>query len=170
MKVLAAQGRPALPIQRSRLWLLVLAILALATPALAQQPPSHPLRVEPLTIVTHHGRAHFTVEVANDEGSREYGLMFRKHIAPDRGMLFDFRTVQPVQFWMKNTVIPLDMVFIAADGRVVSVVRNAVPYDETPVPTSGPIAVLGVLEIAGGRAAQLDIEPGDEVRADIFHP
>jgi uncharacterized protein len=157
-------------IERTRAAFLALIVLVLGAPALAQSPPDHPLRVEPLTIVTEHGRAHFTVEVADDERAREYGLMFRKHIAPERGMLFDFKTVQPVQFWMKNTLIPLDMVFIAADGRVLDVVRNAVPEDETPLPKGGPIAVLGVLEIAGGRAAQLHVEPGDRVRADIFHP
>ena len=156
--------------KRLCIWLIGLSLALYGAPALAQRPPDHPLRVEPLTIVTHHGRANFVVEVADDEVSRDYGLMFRKHIAPGRGMLFDFKTVQPVQFWMKNTLVPLDMVFIAADGRVVAVVHNAVPHDETPLPKSGPIKVLGVLEIAGGRAARLRVEPGDEVRADIFHP
>ena len=81
-------------------------------------------------------------------------------------MLFDFKRAQPVAFWMKNTLIPLDMVFIGADGRIVSIARNAVPMSEAPVPSGGP--VLGVLEIAGGRAAQIGAEPGDRVRDRIF--
>ena len=82
-------------------------------------------------------------------------------------MLFDFKKVDPVAFWMKNTILPLDMLFIGADGRVVSIARNAVPFDETAIPSGGP--VLGVLEINAGVAEKDGVEPGDKVAARIFH-
>jgi hypothetical protein len=110
--------------------------------------------------------ARFTVEVADTNRKREIGLMCRTQLAPDRGMLFDFKKSQEVYFWMENTLIPLDMVFIGADGRVVSVARNAAPMDRTPIPSHG--VILGVLEIAGGRAAALGIAPGDRVFERIF--
>ena len=149
----------------------VLAAACLATPAPAQddQPGgghAQALRTEPLAIHTRHGWVRLTVEVADTDATREIGLMYRKSIAPDRGMLFDFKTPQAVEFWMKNTLIPLDMLFIAADGRVLSIARDATPMSETPIPSGGPI--LGVLEIAGDRAAALDIKPGDKVRERIF--
>jgi hypothetical protein len=132
----------------------------------AAPPGAQHLRTEPLVIVTHHGRVHFVVEVADNDDTRERGLMFRRHLAGDHGMLFDFKTPQEVAFWMKNTLIPLDMLFVDADGRVVRIARNAVPHDETPIPSGAP--VLGVIEIAGSRAAQADIEPGDRVIERIF--
>ena len=144
-----------------------LSVLA-AAPAIAQDQgqPQAPLKIERLAIHTHHGWVRFKVEVADTDDTREKGLMFRKSIAPDRGMLFDFHTPQQVAFWMKNTLIPLDMLFIDADGRVALITRHATPLSETPIPSGGP--VLGVLEIAGDRAAALDIEPGDKVRERIF--
>ncbi len=124
------------------------------------------LRTEPLDIVTSAGTRHFTVEVADTDQTRETGLMFRKSMAPNRGMLFDFGAPQAVTFWMKNTLIPLDMVFIAKDGHVVSIARNAKPMSEALIPSDGPI--VGVLELRGGRAAEIGVEPGDEVRERIF--
>ena len=97
---------------------------------------------------------------------REKGLMFRKVVPPDRGMLFDFNPPHPVAFWMHNTVTSLDMLFIAPDGRIISIARNARPLDDTPIPSGG--VVRGVLEIGAGRAAQLGILPGDMVRQRIF--
>jgi uncharacterized membrane protein (UPF0127 family) len=81
-------------------------------------------------------------------------------------MLFDFKSPREVAFWMRNTYIPLDLIFIRADGRVLSIARNAKPFDETPIPSGGPI--LGVLEIPGGRAAQIGVLPGDRVVHRIF--
>jgi hypothetical protein len=126
------------------------------------------LPVKPLTVVTDRGAFHFSVEVADTPASRERGLMFRRRLAADRGMLFDFKTPQIVAFWMKNTLIPLDMLFIGADGRVVTVAREAKPMDQTPIPSGSE--VLAVLELKGGRAGQIDVQPGDKVRASIFHP
>jgi uncharacterized membrane protein (UPF0127 family) len=142
----------------------VAVVLCLA--ALAGQASAQALRTEPLDIVTAHGVRHFTVEVADTDATRETGLMFRKSLAPDKGMLFDFGTPQSVTFWMKNTLIPLDMVFIAKDGHVVSIARNAVPMSEALIPSGGPI--VGVLELRGGRAAEIGVKPGDVVRDRIF--
>jgi uncharacterized membrane protein (UPF0127 family) len=143
----------------------------LAGGAVAQTPTkAQPtLRIEPLDITTAKGVYHFKVEIAETDKTREAGLMFRKSLAPDRGMLFDFKTPRAnIAFWMKNTLIPLDLLYIGADGRVVSIAHDARPMDETPIFAGG--VVLGVLELAGGRAAEIDAEPGDKVRQRIFHP
>lgn len=123
-------------------------------------------KFEPLEIVTDKGRVKFLVEVVDTPTSRAQGLMYRKSLAPDRGMLFDFKRPQPVSFWMRNTLIPLDLIFIRQDGRVLSIARNARPLDETSIPSNGEI--LGVLEIAGGRAAEVGVLPGDRVLHRIF--
>jgi len=86
--------------------------------------------------------------------------MFRRTLAPDRGMIFPYDPPQDVAFWMRNTLIPLDMVFIRADGTIARI-ATAKPLDETPVPSGEPISA--VLEIAGGRAAELKVKEGDKV-------
>lgn len=143
--------------------LLTLAAAAFAAPPGLAKPA---VRLDPLEIVTPQGRTRFQVEFAATDQAREMGLMFRKFLAPDRGMLFDFRIEKEVAFWMKNTLIPLDMVFIRADGHVYSIARNTTPGSLTPVPSGGP--VRAVLEIAGGRAAQIGVLPGDRVLHRIF--
>ena len=122
--------------------------------------------LETVEIVSSRGRARFQVEIAATPAEQARGLMFRKSLAPDRGMLFIYKRPQPVAYWMKNTLIPLDIIYIQPGGRILSIVRNARPHDETPLPSGGP--VLGVLEIAGGRAAQLGVLPGDRVLHRIF--
>jgi hypothetical protein len=128
------------------------------------QPEIKPL--QPLKLVTSRGTYAFLVEFADSDRQREYGLMCRRSLAPDHGMLFDFKTPQPTAFWMRNTLIPLDIVYIRPDGRVLSIARNAAPLDESPLPSGGDIR--GVLEIAGGRAAQIGLMPGDKVVHRIF--
>jgi len=123
-------------------------------------------KLETVEIVTMRGRPRFQVEIAATRAQQERGLMFRKSLAHDRGMLFTYAKPQRVAYWMKNTLIPLDIIYIAADGRILSIARNARPHDETPLASGGP--VLGVLELAGGRAAQLGILPGDRVLHRIF--
>jgi len=123
-------------------------------------------RLETVEIVTGRGRARFQVEIAATRAEQQRGLMFRKALAPDRGMLFTYKRPQPAAYWMKNTLIPLDIIYIQPDGRILSIVRNARPHDETPLPSGG--LVLGVLEVAGGRAAQLGVLPGDRVLHRIF--
>ena len=87
---------------------------------------------------------------------------------PDRGMLFEFPIEEPVAFWMKNTYIPLDMIFIRHDGTIVSVAANTEPLSETTIPSSGPVD--GVLELNGGIAASIGLRPGDKVRHPFFAP
>lgn len=103
-----------------------------------------------------------TVELAQTPEEQARGLMFRTELADDKGMLFPFPRERVASFWMKNTVIPLDLIFIRRDGSIESIAANAVPYDESPRASGEP--VIAVLELAGGRAAALGIEPGDTVR------
>jgi hypothetical protein len=125
------------------------------------------LPVTTITVDTKSGPKMFTVELASDPQSQQQGLMFRKEIAPDAGMLFDFHDPLMLTFWMKNTFLPLDMLFIRADGIISTIATNTVPLTTTPVPSAEP--VRAVLEINGGRAQQLGIHAGDRVRAAIFH-
>lgn len=123
--------------------------------------------LQPLILETGKGRYAFKVEDADTGRKRETGLMCRKSLAPDRGMLFDFgRPTGDVAFWMRNTLIPLDIVFIRPDGRVLSIARNAQPHDETPLPAGG--VIRGVLELPAGRAAEIGLLPGDKVLHRIF--
>jgi hypothetical protein len=115
----------------------------------------------PLTINSKNGVHRFTVEVAATPEQQERGLMFRRTLPGDRGMIFPYEPAQEVAFWMKNTLIPLDIVFIRSDGTIVRIV-NAEPMDLTPLPSGEPIT--GVLEIRGGRAKELGIREGDIVR------
>ncbi len=125
-----------------------------------------PLPVTTLTIETAHGPHKFRVEIAADQPSQERGLMFRKEMAPDAGMLFDFHKPSMEAFWMKNTILSLDIIFIRADGTISSIAPNAVPYSTTTIPSVEP--VRAVLELNAGRAAELGIEPDQRVRTAIF--
>ena len=146
--------------------------LLVAAPAQAWQAKPKPAAAAPsakldaVEFLTSRGRVKFTVELAVTKAEQARGLMFRKSLAPDRGMLFPYKPPQRAAFWMKNTLIPLDIIYIAPDGRVLSSARNATPHDESPLPSGGLVG--GVLEIAGGRAAQLGILPGDRVLNKIF--
>ena len=106
-------------------------------------------------------RHEFTVEVAATPEQQERGLMFRETLGPDSGMIFPYDPPKGVAFWMKNTLIPLDLVFFGPDKKVIRVADNAVPYSEEPIPSNG--IVSAVLEIPGGRAAELGIGPGSQV-------
>ncbi len=110
----------------------------------------------------------FRVEVADDAAERAEGLMFRESMPRFDGMLFVYDRPQPVSFWMKNTLIPLDMLFFDATGRLVSVHENAVPGDLSAIP--GGDAIQYVLEINGGAARSLDIAPGAELRHPAVDP
>jgi uncharacterized membrane protein (UPF0127 family) len=120
------------------------------------------LQLVPLTIDSKGKRHTFTVEVAGTSQEQAQGLMFRTELAPDAGMIFPFPTLKPASFWMKNTVIPLDIIFVRADGSIESIAANTTPYSLDAVSSQGPVAA--VLELAGGRAAQLGIKPGDIVK------
>ncbi len=128
--------------------------------------PARPAALRTLEIISGTGVHVFTVEVADTEPAREKGLMFRKNLPAGQGMLFDFQREQEVSFWMKNTYIPLDMIFIQGDGRILRIAENTEPLSTTLIPSEGP--VLAVLEVAGGTAHRLGIAPGDRVAFPIF--
>lgn len=123
-----------------------------------------PAGLEQIPLTIHSGgKTHrFTVEVARTEAEQETGLMNRPAMDPDHGMIFPYAPPRAVAFWMKNTLIPLDMIFIAPGGRILRIGARAVPYSLEPVPSGGEIEA--VLELNGGRAADLGIHEGD--RAD----
>lgn len=135
-----------------------------ATPAAdAVTPKRHPvsgLAVVPLTVTTAKGTHRFSVEVAASAADQQKGLMFRTAMAPNEGMIFPNNPPQQRGFWMKNTVIPLDIIYIGPDKRVLNIV-NGVPYSTESLPSAGP--VINVLELNAGRSAQLGIAPGDTV-------
>ena len=124
--------------------------------------PASGLKVVPLT-VTHMGKVHtFRVEVAGTEAEQAKGLMFRTEMGADEGMIFPMDPARQASFWMKNTVIPLDLVFIGPDKRIESIAANAVPYSLSPIGSRG--SVSAVLELNGGRAALLGLAIGDRVQ------
>ena len=136
----------------------------------ARQDPTHcqgqkelkPL--EPLSVRTARGSTSFMVEIADTPTKQELGLMCRRSLAPDRGMLFTFAGPPTDRaFWMRNTLIPLDIIYIRPDGRVLSVAANAQPLNEMPIPAGGP--TKAVLELPAGRAAQIGLMPGDRILA-----
>ena len=101
----------------------------------------------------------FNVEVVDTDATRAQGLMYRTELADDAGMLFDFKAEREVSFWMRNTFIPLDMIFVGSDGVVKNIHVNAVPHDVTGIPSEGPVQF--VLEIPGGRSVEIGLKPGD---------
>ena len=119
----------------------------------------------PLVIRAQDGRKHpFTVELALDEDQRAQGLMFRRAMAPDHGMFFDFGEVRRVMMWMKNTYLPLDMLFIGRNGRVETIRENATPLSEAIIDSGKPVAF--VLELNAGTASRLGIKAGDRIETD----
>ncbi len=148
---------------------LLVAALAACSPGTGGAAPTaakvvHPesgLEVIPLTVTSASGVHEFKVEVAASMVAQAKGLMFRTKLGPDEGMIFPMDPPRGASFWMRNTVISLDLIFVAPDGRISNIAANAVPYDETPLLSVGK--VKGVLEIPGGRAAELGIAPGDKV-------
>ena len=114
-----------------------------------------------VTVHTDAGDFAFAVEVVDTPEGRQKGLMFQDHLADDAGMLFDFREERPVAFWMSNTLIPLDMLFIRADGTIANIHVNARPLDLTSIPSEGPVRF--VLEIPGGRSVAIGAQAGDTI-------
>jgi len=134
-------------------------IILVSAPALSAPLPT-------LEIVSKTGVHTFEVELATTEAEREKGLMFRKQLPEGHGMLFDFHQEQEVSFWMQNTYIPLDMIFIRGDGSILRIAENTTPLSTKLVPSNGP--VRAVLEVIGGTAEKLGIVPGDRVAFPIF--
>jgi hypothetical protein len=119
-----------------------------------------------LEIVSKTGVHAFAVELATNGEERSRGLMFRKELPEGRGMLFDFERDQPVAFWMRNTYISLDMIFIRGDGRILRIAENTEPLSERLIPSGG--SVRAVLEVVAGTAHKLGIAAGDHVESPIF--
>lgn len=120
-------------------------------------------------IVADSGKHRFNVEIADEAEEVSLGLMHRTELAENAGMLFyfkDFEEPQPISMWMKNTLIPLDMAFIDADGVIVRIAANTTPRSLEPIPSGEP--VMAVLEVNGGTFARLGIERGDRVRHPVF--
>jgi uncharacterized protein len=128
--------------------------------------PARAAGQDTLEIVSASGVHAFTVELATNDEERSRGLMFRKELPQGSGMLFDFERDQPVAFWMHNTYIPLDMIFIRSDGRIMRVTENAEPLSDRLVPSGTP--VRAVLEVIAGTARHLGIKAGDRVLNPMF--
>lgn len=135
-----------------------------AKPQLSVSKPEWGVRLEPVEVVTPGGVYRFQAEIADDFEERRVGLMNRPSLPEDRGMLFLFPDQEPsIQgFWMKDTLISLDIIYLAPDGRIVSIARNTTPLSEESLPSAGPASA--VLEINGGLSDRLGIAPGDRVR------
>jgi uncharacterized membrane protein (UPF0127 family) len=153
------------------LGLLLLLPVACAAQGLRPHEPLNPAKAQtlatsPLAIQSGAKLHRFTVELADTQQQRDIGMMHRTELAPDRGMLFDFHREQMVRFWMRNTFIPLDMIFINTNGEIAFIVENATPHSDAPRGPDRP--VQAVLELAGGRAAQLGLKAGDKVQHAAF--
>lgn len=121
---------------------------------------------EALSVVSGGQKQSFRVEVARNDADRSQGLMFRRSMPADQGMLFDFGRVEPVAMWMQNTYLPLDMLFIRPDGTIARIAANTEPLSTRTIPSGEP--VLAVLELNAGTAARLGIKAGDRVEHPLF--
>ena len=130
--------------------------LGFAAPAAADA-----LEKRDLTIVTAAGPQRFVVELAKTREEKQRGLMFRQDLAPGAGMLFVYPSDGEIDMWMANTLLPLDMIFFAADGRIIKVAERTVPLSEATIGSDGP--AHGVLEVNGGTASRLGIKVGDRL-------
>ena len=124
------------------------------------------MRVEPVVVITSSGRHTFSAEIADTVLLRRQGLMMRTRLASDHGMLFDNGVDREMNMWMKDTLIPLDMIFITRDGTVVKVVKNTVPLSEKII--SSGVPVRGVFEVAAGTADRIGLKPGDRIEHAMF--
>lgn len=157
-------------LKRPLLYIVIILTLGLAVslvgPELTGDAAEDRLTGQELVVAAQSGPVTFVVEVVDTNETRASGLMFREQLAPNAGMLFDFKREQPVSFWMKNTLIPLDMFFIKADGRIVQIAKRTVPHSEAGIPSPEP--VLAVLETNAGVADRFGIKAGDIVRHPVF--
>lgn len=146
-------------------------LLIACSPQAAEQVPeatsaaraTHPvsgLEIVPVTVTTQNGSHTFMAEVADTYEAQARGLMFRTEMGPDEGMIFPYEEPEVLSFWMRNTVLPLDIIFIGADGRIINIAEG-VPYNEQSVVSERP--GIAVLELNAGRSEELGIGPGDLV-------
>jgi uncharacterized protein len=148
-----------------QLWAALLSLVLMAASVVAPARANGP---ETLEIVAAGGTRVIQIEIAKDDATRERGLMYRRFMPADQGMLFEFDREAPQSFWMKNTYIPLDMIFISRSGMVTNIVADTEPLSERVIP-SGP-ACAAVLELNGGAAAAMGLRVGDKVRHPFFKP
>jgi uncharacterized protein len=125
------------------------------------------LEKQPLTFVTQGGSRKITVEIASNDSERSTGLMFRRSIGADEGMLFLYDREQEITMWMKNTYIPLDMIFIKRNGVISHIETHTEPFSERIIPSEGP--AFAVIEMGSGSAERLGLKPGDKVNYPAFH-
>lgn len=145
----------------------LLALLAFPAALAAQNGDSHSVfETDDLWIDSGGTRHHFTVEIADTQQKRSLGLMFREDVPTGTGMLFDFEKPRDVAMWMKNTYVPLDMLFIDEAGTILNIATDTTPLSLEPVRSAGP--ALGVLELRAGTTARLGIEAGDKVEHPLF--
>ncbi|WMS41597.1 DUF192 domain-containing protein [Acuticoccus sp. MNP-M23] len=156
---IAAAGLPITARPAGALPAKTLAASTIDSPAGA--PVATPARANEARLVAASGVHDFTIEIADDPLERAQGLMYRQEMARDHGMLFDFGKEAPRSFWMKNTPLPLDIIFIKGDGTVVSIAANTTPFSTDPVPSEGPARF--VFEVNGGVAAAIGLAPGDRL-------
>lgn len=159
--------------RNNRVWtlFLVLAISACSTQAAENvaaaqtaNAVTHPvsgLEIAPVTLRTKNGEHVIRAEVARTRPQWTRGLMFRTEMGADEGMLFVDGKEEMRNFWMRNTVIPLDLIFIDADHKVINIYAQAIPYSETPIPSDLP--AIAILELNGGKARELGLKPGDRI-------
>lgn len=165
----AKRTRAAKPLCVLLLSFMLATTAATLSPALAQSGPqaAQPVgKLDAMEIATRKGVVVLEVEVARTPQQRETGLMFRKSMPERQGMLFDFDTPQPVYMWMKNTYIPLDMVFIRNNGTIARIEAMTTPFSEATISSGEP--VRAVLELNGGAAQRLGIAAGDRVSTTLF--
>jgi uncharacterized membrane protein (UPF0127 family) len=153
-----------------RLWvrrvLLHVAMVTIASALAGLFIPARSADLRTLEIVSRSGVHVFSVELAANDEQRARGLMFRKELPEGTGMLFDFQREQEITMWMQNTLIPLDMIFIRRDGRILRIAENTEPMSTKIIPSGG--SAVAVLEVIGGTAKKLGIQPGDQVAHPMF--
>ena len=131
-------------------------------------PPQTGLPRERLTIQTARGPVRLNVQVAADDATRQKGLMFVRSMPEDEGMIFDFHTPQRTAFWMHNTYIPLDLIFVDGQGRIANIAHKAATCSDAPIPGQG--LIRAVIEVNAGVAERLGIQPGDQVTGERIFP
>lgn len=143
---------------------ILMALFLLGAAPVAVQAQS--LAIETITIVTASGPQTLEVEVADTNTSRERGLMFRRAMPQNHGMIFLFGAERTITMWMRNTYLPLDMIFVRADGSIAHIAANTEPFSEDVISSGSPVSV--VIEVNGGAAGKLGIKPGDRVETPLL--
>lgn len=148
-------------VSRGRRWFAALAVVLAALPGAALEACANNLRVEPVVLVSESGRHTINAEIADTPETKATGLMFRRSLDPDAGMLFIYDRPLNITMWMRNTYISLDMIFADASGTIIRIARNTEPFSTDIIEAGGPAKV--VLEVPAGTARRLNLKPGDRL-------